>query len=71
MWVMIASVPGLCILFTHYRDNTQVYFIPPYTPLLYSKTGVYRGIQFFLFITKTSPCNIQQVFTGVKTIIFI
>ena len=22
----------------------------PYTPLLYSKTGVYRGIQFFLFL---------------------
>ena len=25
-----------------------VWFIPPYTPLLYSKTGVYRGIYFFL-----------------------
>ena len=23
-------------------------FIPPYTPLLYSKTGVYRGILYFL-----------------------
>ena len=22
--------------------------VPPYTPLLYSKTGVYRGIHFFL-----------------------
>ena len=22
--------------------------IPPYTPLLYSKTGVYRGLHFFL-----------------------
>ena len=26
----------------------SVWFIPPYTPLLYSKTGVYRGIHFFL-----------------------
>ena len=25
-----------------------VCFIPPYTPLLYSKTGVYRGIHYFL-----------------------
>ena len=24
------------------------YFIPPYTPLLYSKNGVYRGIHYFL-----------------------
>ena len=26
----------------------SVCFIPLYTPLLYSKTGVYRGIHFFL-----------------------
>ena len=26
----------------------SVCFIPPYTPLLYSKTGVYRGIHYFL-----------------------
>ena len=26
----------------------SVCFIPPYTPLLYSKTGVYRGIYYFL-----------------------
>ena len=26
----------------------SVCFIPSYTPLLYSKTGVYRGIHYFL-----------------------
>ena len=26
----------------------SVCFIPPYTPLLYSKSGVYRGIHYFL-----------------------
>ena len=26
----------------------SVCFIPPYTPLLYSKTGVNRGIHYFL-----------------------
>ena len=31
--------------------------IPPYTPLLYSKTGVYRGILFFLiFALKHRLC---------------
>ena len=32
------------------QDNTSVKCIPPYTPLLYRKTGVYRGIHFFLFL---------------------
>ena len=31
-----------------HQDNMSVYFIPPYTPLLYSNTGVYRGIHYFL-----------------------
>ena len=26
----------------------SVCFIPPYTPLSYSKTGVYRGMHYFL-----------------------
>ena len=33
------------------KDNMSVWFIHPYTPLLYSKTGVYRGgggIHYFL-----------------------
>ena len=31
-----------------HQDNMSVCFIPPYTPRLYSKTGVYRGIHYFL-----------------------
>ena len=31
-----------------HQDNKSVCFIPPYTPLLYSKTGVYRGVHYFL-----------------------
>ena len=31
-----------------HQDNISVCFIPPYTPLLYSKTGVYRDIHYFL-----------------------
>ena len=32
---------------TH-QDNMSVCFIPLYTPLLFSKSGVYRGIHYFL-----------------------
>ena len=32
----------------HHQDNMSVCFIPPYSPLLYSKTGVNRGIHYFL-----------------------
>ena len=32
----------------HHQDNMSVCFIPPYTPPLYSKNGVYRGIHYFL-----------------------
>ena len=30
------------------HDNMSVHYIPPYTPLLNSKTGIYRGIPIFL-----------------------
>ena len=33
-----------------HQENMSVLFIPHYTPLLYSKTGVYRGIHFFLLL---------------------
>ena len=36
-----------------HQDNMSVLFIPPYTPLLYSKTGVYRGVHFSYFCSKT------------------
>ena len=31
-----------------HQENMSVYYISPYTPLLYSKTGVCRGITIFL-----------------------
>ena len=30
---------------------------PPYTPLLYSKTGVYRGKYFFLLLLQNIDCG--------------
>ena len=36
-----------------HQDNMSVQCIPPYTPLLYSKTGVYRGIHYSYFCSKT------------------
>ena len=35
-----------------HQDNMSVCFIHPYTPLLYSKTGVYRGIHYFLIFAQ-------------------
>ena len=34
--------------FKIYQDNMFVCFIPTYTPLLYSKTGVYMGITYIV-----------------------
>ena len=31
-----------------HQDNMSVCFIPPYTPFSHSKTGVYRGLHYFL-----------------------
>ena len=44
------STFGSLYVYTVHPDNMSVWFIPPYTTLLYSKTGVYRGIYFFLFL---------------------
>ena len=38
----------LSTLVSMHQDNTSMCFIPQYTPLLYSKTGVYRSIHYFL-----------------------
>ena len=32
----------------YHQGNMSVCFIPPYTPLLYGKTGVYRGMHYCL-----------------------
>ena len=31
-----------------HKENMSVKCIPPYTPLLYSKTGIFRGVPIFL-----------------------
>ena len=35
----------------NHHANKSVKCTPPYTPLLYSKNGVYRGIHYFIFFT--------------------
>ena len=41
-----------------HHENTPIWFWPPLTPVLYSKTGVYRGIHyFFLFLFKNIDCG--------------
>ena len=56
----LVDTPVCCFLFVpvtymtagellhHHYDNMPVTCIPPWTPLLYSKTGVCRGIHIFL-----------------------
>ena len=41
----------------HHQDNMSVCFIPPQTPLLYSKTGVYKGIHYFLIFALNIYCG--------------
>ena len=43
-----------------HHDNMSVHYIPPYTPLLNSKTGVYRVYIFFLFLLKYIDCGYPQ-----------
>ena len=43
MYLSIRSLSG-----SIHQDNKSVKCIPPHTPLLYIKTGVYRGITIFL-----------------------
>ena len=40
---------AVLVMFSIFNQyNMSVCFIPPYTPLFCSKTGVYRGIHIFL-----------------------
>ena len=41
-------LPSLILVLFCHHENKSVKRRPPYTPLLYSETGVYRGIHFFL-----------------------
>ena len=40
------------LTFLTHHENMPIYFWPPQTPLLYSKTGVYRGYIIFLLLLK-------------------
>ena len=39
------------------RITCSLKSLPPRTPLLYSKTGVYRGIYFFLSLLQNTDCG--------------
>ena len=68
------------IFFQPYIMNMSVCFIPPYTPLLYSKTGVYKGLHYFhIFALKHILCtcthkyvlskNMKTKFLNVKLVL--
>ena len=48
--VLIAPVPGHCLPFTYLSSSRKQVRVmkTPLHPLLYSKTGVYRGIHYLL-----------------------
>ena len=48
----------------------SVCFIPPYTPILYSKTWVYRGIHYFLIFAPKHIINDEAVLTCTRNICF-
>ena len=43
--------------YIHIVPYMSVKCIPPYTPLLYSETGVFKGIHFFLFLIQNIHCG--------------
>ena len=52
--INVAREEILISLCHNHQENMSVQCIPPYTPLLYSKTGVRRGIPIFsYFCSKT------------------
>ena len=62
------------IILVHYKENMSMKCVPPQTPLLYSKTGICRGISIFLIFAPkhSSPAEpsvdldleyIENVFT--------
>ena len=48
------------LIFLDHHANMSVKCTPPYTPLLYSKTGVYRGIHFFLIFALKPTINVLE-----------
>ena len=62
MWCdnMFPKIDGSCLNFRFYGNlaNMSMYFKPQRTPFLYSKTGVFRGIHYFLIF------GISDIFKG-------
>ena len=49
---------GIRLVWLGYASRKHAYIIlTPLNPTLYSKTGVYRGIHFFLFLLKIIDCG--------------
>ena len=50
------------IYFSFHHENMPIKFWPPQTPLLYSKTGVYRGMHYFSYF-----CSKHKFWVLVRT----
>ena len=64
----------------NHQDYISVYYIPPYTLLLYSKIGVCRGIPIFLIFLPNIDCGYSQsmfvlskfsIFTALKISVYL
>ena len=55
--VAVAAKPGGPEVSFCHQENMSVKCIHPQTPLLYSKTGVFRGIPIFLFLLQNIDCG--------------
>ena len=47
----------ITVMLMCHQDNMSVKCIPPYTPLLFSKTGVFRGITIFSYFFLNIDCG--------------
>ena len=47
----------ICGVKESHHENMPIWFWPPETPLLYSKTGVYRGVHFFFISAQNIDCG--------------
>ena len=57
LYICLSKHLGKWYVFTYYQENMSVKCVPPQTPLLYSKTGVCRGMPFFLFLLQNRDCG--------------
>ena len=54
---IIKYAPHFFLKYCIHHENMSMLLTPPYTPLLYSKPGDYRGIHFFLFLLQNIDCG--------------